>query len=85
MLKLGLKAPNIIDQAREIVNRNGFLDVITLIKGKVEEINFPALVEKSRGGAKKRPATDDSGAQCAVGIRGRQEYVEPTSSKRVGC
>jgi protein arginine N-methyltransferase 1 len=32
---------SIIDQARQIVNRNGFSDSITLIKGKVEEIELP--------------------------------------------
>ena len=32
---------SIIDQARKIVERNGFADKITLIKGKVEEIELP--------------------------------------------
>ncbi|GAX15725.1 type I protein arginine methyltransferase [Fistulifera solaris] len=32
---------SIIDQARKIVERNGFADKITLIKGKVEEIDLP--------------------------------------------
>jgi protein arginine N-methyltransferase 1 len=32
---------SIIVQARQIVERNGFADRITLIKGKVEEIELP--------------------------------------------
>lgn len=32
---------SILDQAQEIVRRNGFADKITLIKGKVEEIELP--------------------------------------------
>jgi protein arginine N-methyltransferase 1 len=32
---------NIIDQARKIVDANGFSDTITLVKGKMEEITLP--------------------------------------------
>jgi len=32
---------SIIDQARKIIKTNGFADRITLIKGKIEEINLP--------------------------------------------
>jgi len=32
---------SIIDQAQQIINKNGFADKITLIKGKVEEIELP--------------------------------------------
>jgi len=38
---------NIVDRAREIVERNGFGEVITLIKGKVEEVELPGLLERS--------------------------------------
>jgi protein arginine N-methyltransferase 1 len=40
----GIDMSNIIDQAKIIVEKNGFADRITLIKGKVEEIELP--VEK---------------------------------------
>jgi len=41
---IGVDMASIIDQAREIVEANGFSDRITLIKGKIEEITLP--VEK---------------------------------------
>ena len=37
---------NIIHQARDIVKANGFEDVITLVQGKVEEIELPDGIEK---------------------------------------
>lgn len=37
----GIDMSNIIDQAKIIVKKNGFADRITLIKGKVEEIELP--------------------------------------------
>lgn len=37
----GIECAEIITQAREIVKANGFSDVITLIKGKVEEVELP--------------------------------------------
>jgi protein arginine N-methyltransferase 1 len=36
----------IIEQAREIVEANGFSDVITLVRGKVEEVTLPNGIEK---------------------------------------
>lgn len=41
---IGVECSGIIEQARKIVDKNGFSDKITLIKGKVEEIELP--VEK---------------------------------------
>jgi len=43
-LVIGVDCSKIIQQAREIVNQNGFGDRIVLIKGKMEEIQLP--VEK---------------------------------------
>jgi protein arginine N-methyltransferase 1 len=40
----GIECSSIIEQAQKIIEANGFADVITLIKGKVEEIVLP--VEK---------------------------------------
>jgi protein arginine N-methyltransferase 1 len=37
----GVDCSSIIDQAQQIVDRNGFSDRITLIKGKMEEIDLP--------------------------------------------
>ncbi|WFD39648.1 type I protein arginine methyltransferase [Malassezia japonica] len=37
---IGVDMSNIIDQAREIVAANGFDDVITLVKGKLEEVDL---------------------------------------------
>mmetsp|Transcript_11305 Transcript_11305/g.17111 ORF Transcript_11305/g.17111 Transcript_11305/m.17111 type:complete len:323 (+) Transcript_11305:75-1043(+) len=37
----GIDCSSIIDQARVIVQKNGFGDTITLIKGKVEEVELP--------------------------------------------
>ena len=36
---------NIIDKAQEIIAQNGFSDQITLIKGKVEQIDIPEKVD----------------------------------------
>lgn len=41
---IGIDCSSIINQAKIIVEKNGFGDVITLIKGKVEEVELP--VEK---------------------------------------
>jgi len=38
---IGVECAGIINQAREIVAANGFSNVITLVKGKVEEIELP--------------------------------------------
>jgi len=37
----GIDCSSIIDQAEQIVSRNGFADKISLIKGKVEEVELP--------------------------------------------
>ena len=38
---IGIDMSEIITKAREIVKENGYEDVITLIKGKVEEVELP--------------------------------------------
>ncbi|KAK9761729.1 Nuclear SAM-dependent mono-and asymmetric methyltransferase, partial [Basidiobolus ranarum] len=38
---IGIDMSNIIDQARNIVEENGLSDVVTLLKGKVEEVELP--------------------------------------------
>lgn len=43
---IGIDCADIIDSARTIVETNGFAEKITLIKGKVEEIELPEGVEK---------------------------------------
>lgn len=45
-LVIGVDCSTIIEQAREIVAVNGLSDKVTLIKGKVEEIDLP--VDKVR-------------------------------------
>lgn len=40
-LVVGVDMSNIIDQAKEIVKINGFENQITLIKGKMEEVQLP--------------------------------------------
>jgi protein arginine N-methyltransferase 1 len=37
----GVDCSSIVDQARQIIDINGFSDTITIIKGKVEEIELP--------------------------------------------
>lgn len=37
----GIECSNIIIQARNIIEENGFKDKITLIQGKVEEVELP--------------------------------------------
>lgn len=38
---IGIECSQIIEQARAIVAANGFADVITLVRGKVEEVSLP--------------------------------------------
>ncbi|KAL7009109.1 Nuclear SAM-dependent mono-and asymmetric methyltransferase [Cystobasidiomycetes sp. EMM_F5] len=38
---IGIDMSNIIDQAQKIIEANGFSDTITLIKGKMEEVELP--------------------------------------------
>jgi len=38
---VGIDMSNIIDQAQKIIEANGFKDVITLVKGKLEEVELP--------------------------------------------
>lgn len=43
---IGVECSSIIEHAQSIVKANGFADTITLIKGKVEEIDLPEGTEK---------------------------------------
>jgi len=43
---IGVDFSAIIEQAREIVEINGLSDVVTLVRGKVEEIELPDGIEK---------------------------------------
>jgi protein arginine N-methyltransferase 1 len=43
---IGIECSSIIDLAREIVKTNGFDDVVTLVQGKVEEVELPDGIEK---------------------------------------
>ncbi|KIJ39883.1 hypothetical protein M422DRAFT_49404 [Sphaerobolus stellatus SS14] len=38
---VGIDMSNIIDQAQKIIDANGFHDTITLVKGKLEEVELP--------------------------------------------
>jgi len=38
---IGVDCSNILDQAKKIIEDNGFADKVTLIKGKMEEIELP--------------------------------------------
>jgi protein arginine N-methyltransferase 1 len=43
---IAIDCSNIIDYAQKIINDNHFQDVITLIKGKVEEVALPEGIDK---------------------------------------
>ncbi|XP_013417122.1 protein arginine N-methyltransferase 1 isoform X2 [Lingula anatina] len=43
---IGIECSSIVDHARRIVEANHFDDVITLVKGKVEEVQLPEGIEK---------------------------------------
>jgi len=43
---IGIECSNIIDHAQTIINTNGHKDKITLIKGKVEEVELPKGIDK---------------------------------------
>jgi len=38
---IGVECASIVEQAQKIVNANGFKDVITLVRGKIEEVELP--------------------------------------------
>lgn len=43
---IGIECSSIIEHAERIITANGFKEVITLVKGKVEEIQLPDGIEK---------------------------------------
>ena len=43
---IGIDCSNIIDRARQIVKQNDLDDIITLIKGKVEEVSLPDNIQQ---------------------------------------
>ena len=43
---IGIDCSNIIDRAKQIVKQNDLESVVTLIKGKVEEVQLPDGIEK---------------------------------------
>jgi len=43
---IGVDMSSIVDHAKQIVKDNGLADVVTIIRGKVEEISLPEGVEK---------------------------------------
>ena len=43
---IGIDKSNIIDRANEIVKANNLDGIVTLIKGKVEEVELPDGIEK---------------------------------------
>lgn len=45
-LVIGIDCSEIIEHARRIVEKNGFKDVIRLVKGKVEEVELPDGIDK---------------------------------------
>lgn len=43
---IGIDCSNIIDRAKQIVKQNDLESVVTLIKGKVEDVQLPDGIEK---------------------------------------
>lgn len=43
---IAIECSNIVDYARKIIERNRFSDVITILKGKVEEVELPHGIQK---------------------------------------
>jgi len=43
---IGVECSSIIEHAERIIKANGFADVITLVRGKVEEIELPSDIDK---------------------------------------
>lgn len=42
----GIDCSDIVNQAQEIVRQNNLEDIVSIIKGKVEEIELPEGIEK---------------------------------------
>ena len=51
---IGMDCSNIIDRAKQIVKQNELEGVVTLLKGKVEELSLPDGIEKVLGLKSKR-------------------------------
>ena len=45
---IGVDMSSIVEHAKKIVEDNGLSDKVTILRGKVEEIELPAGVEKVR-------------------------------------
>lgn len=43
---IGIDCSDIVNQAQEIVKQNNLDDIVTIIKGKVEEVELPDGIEK---------------------------------------
>lgn len=43
---IGIECSNIVEFAKQIVELNHFSDVISIVKGKVEEVELPDGIEK---------------------------------------
>jgi protein arginine N-methyltransferase 1 len=43
---IGIECSSIVDLARKIVKKNGFEDVVTLVQGKVEEVELPDGIDQ---------------------------------------
>jgi predicted TPR repeat methyltransferase len=69
---IGVDCSSIIDQAREIVKANKLDHIVTLIKGKVEEITLPEGIDKvGRAPAWRRMAGQREAEQWQTGGGGR--------------
>ncbi|KAJ8299742.1 hypothetical protein KUTeg_023802 [Tegillarca granosa] len=47
---IGIECSSIIEYAQKIVDKNNFGDVVTLVRGKVEEVTLPDGIEKAPDG-----------------------------------
>lgn len=43
---IGIECSNIVEYARRIVADNDLSDIVTIVKGKVEEVTLPDNIEK---------------------------------------
>jgi protein arginine N-methyltransferase 1 len=69
---IGVDCSSIIDQAKEIVKANKLDHIVTLIKGKVEEITLPEGIDKvGRAPAWRRMAGQREAEQWQTGGGGR--------------
>ena len=69
----GIDYSGIVEKARDIVEKNGLEDKITIIRGRVEDVELPLVEELER-------SNDSSGAELSMSIKDKFELNSDTKN-----